>query len=125
MPDGDGVHRFSVGYLQFLHNGTSNVPWLRPWPRARGSHGGTRTVGIIGWPVSHSLSPAIHNAAFAAMGLDWVYVPLPGRIRLQLSSGARGLAPLGFAGANVTMPHKTEVADGRRYLPMTPADCTR
>ena len=40
-------------------------------------HGGTRTVGIIGWPVSHSLSPAIHNAAFAALDLDWTYVPLP------------------------------------------------
>ena len=39
--------------------------------------GSTRTVGIMGWPVSHSLSPAIHNAAFAALGLDWVYVPLP------------------------------------------------
>ena len=42
--------------------------------RVRGS---TRTVGVIGWPVEHSLSPAIHNAAFVALGLDWVYVPLP------------------------------------------------
>jgi Shikimate 5-dehydrogenase len=33
-------------------------------------------VGIIGWPVSHSVSPAIHNAAFAALDLDWTYVPL-------------------------------------------------
>ena len=41
--------------------------------------GGTHVVGIIGWPVSHSLSPAIHNAGFAAAGLDWVYLPLPVR----------------------------------------------
>ena len=34
-------------------------------------------VGLIGWPVEHSISPAMHNAAFAALGLDWVYVPLP------------------------------------------------
>jgi shikimate dehydrogenase len=33
-------------------------------------------VGVIGWPVAHSLSPAIHNAAFAALEMDWVYVPL-------------------------------------------------
>ncbi len=39
--------------------------------------GTTAVVGIIGHPVAHSLSPAIHNAAFAALGLDWVYVPLP------------------------------------------------
>lgn len=73
-------------------------------------HGGTRTVGIIGWPVSHSLSPAIHNAAFAALDLDWTYVPLPvapGEARAAVSA----LRTLGFAGVNVTMPHKTEVAD--------------
>jgi shikimate dehydrogenase len=73
-------------------------------------HGGTRTVGIIGWPVSHSLSPAIHNAAFAALDLDWTYVPLPvvpGEARAAVS----GLRTLGFAGANVTMPHKSEVAE--------------
>jgi shikimate dehydrogenase len=72
--------------------------------------GGTHVVGLIGWPVSHSLSPAIHNAAFAEAGLDWVYVPLP--VPPQwLHPALDGLAPLGFAGANVTMPHKTEAAD--------------
>jgi shikimate dehydrogenase len=71
--------------------------------------GTTRLVGVIGWPVEHSLSPAIHNAAFDVLGLDWVYVPLPvppGRVPEALA----GLAALGFAGANVTMPHKSEVA---------------
>jgi shikimate dehydrogenase len=71
--------------------------------------GSTRTVGIIGWPVSHSLSPAIHNAAFAALGLDWVYVPLPVH-PLQLLAALTGLGALRFAGANVTMPHKAAVA---------------
>ena len=39
--------------------------------------GATRVTGIIGWPVAHSLSPAMHNAAFAALGLDWTYVAFP------------------------------------------------
>jgi shikimate dehydrogenase len=75
-------------------------------PRLSGS---TRVVGVIGWPVARSLSPAIHNAAFLALGLDWVYVPLPvapGRVAQALE----GLVALGLAGANVTMPHKTEIA---------------
>ncbi len=70
--------------------------------------GSTRLVGLIGWPVSHSLSPRLHNAAYAALGLDWVYVPLstrPDRLRDAL----RGLVALGFAGANVTVPHKEAV----------------
>ena len=72
--------------------------------------GGTHVVGIIGWPVSHSLSPAIHNAGFAAADLDWVYLPLPVRPE-WLQPALIGLVPLGFAGANVTMPHKTEAAE--------------
>ena len=72
--------------------------------------GGTRVVGVIGWPVAHSLSPAIHNAAFAEAGLDWVYVPLPVEPK-GLREALAGLAPLGFDGVNVTMPHKTEAAD--------------
>lgn len=84
--------------------------------------GGTRLVGLIGWPVEHSLSPAMHNAAFAELGLNWCYVPLPvapGRLREAL----RGLVALGFAGANVTAPHKEavmahldEVAPGARAI---------
>ena len=77
--------------------------------------GRTRTVGVMGWPVEHSLSPTIHNAAFAALGLPWIYVPLPvppGRVGAALE----GLPALGFVGANVTMPHKTEVADRIEHL---------
>jgi shikimate dehydrogenase len=72
--------------------------------------GTTRVAGVIGWPVEHSLSPVIHNAAFAAADLDWVYVPLPVRPE-WLHPALVGLVPLGFAGANVTMPHKTEAAE--------------
>jgi shikimate dehydrogenase len=71
--------------------------------------GRTRLAGVIGWPVGGSLSPVIHNAAFAALGLDWAYVPLavpPGRV----AEAVAGLRALGFTGANVTMPHKTEAA---------------
>ncbi|MET1011203.1 MAG: shikimate dehydrogenase [Actinomycetota bacterium] len=75
-----------------------------------GIGGSTHVVGIVGWPVEHSLSPAIHNAAFAAAGLDWAYVPLPVPPE-GLSEALAGLASLGFRGVNVTMPHKTETAD--------------
>jgi shikimate dehydrogenase len=78
-------------------------------PTRAGIDGATRTVGIIGWPVRHSLSPTIHNAAFAALDLGWVFVPLPVRPGDAATSVA-GLLALGFAGANVTMPHKTDVA---------------
>jgi len=72
--------------------------------------GGTRLVGLIGKPVAGSLSPRMQNAAFAARGLDWTYVALevePDAVR----DAVRGLAALGFAGANVTMPHKTAVTE--------------
>lgn len=70
--------------------------------------GATRLVGIIGDPVTHSLSPAIHNAAFAALGLDFAYVPLlvPAD---RVGEAVAGLRALGFRGANVTMPHKAAV----------------
>ena len=71
--------------------------------------GETRLVGLLGDPVSHSLSPLLQNAAFAARGLDWAYVPLAVTAR-QLADAIRGLVALGFAGANVTSPHKLAVA---------------
>jgi shikimate dehydrogenase len=70
--------------------------------------GSTRLVGIIGWPVEHSLSPRMHNAAFAALGLDWAYVPLP-TAPDRLEEAVSGLAALGFAGASVTTPHKLSI----------------
>ena len=70
--------------------------------------GSTRLAGIIGWPVERSLSPRMHNAAFAALGLDWAYVALPTPPE-GLEKAVRGLVALGFAGANVTTPHKRAV----------------
>jgi shikimate dehydrogenase len=67
--------------------------------------GRTALVGLIGWPVEHSLSPAMQNAAFDALGLDWAYVPLPTTPE-SLAAAVAGLGALGFAGANVTAPHK-------------------
>ncbi|MFZ9627975.1 MAG: shikimate dehydrogenase [Ilumatobacteraceae bacterium] len=65
---------------------------------------------MIGSPVAHSLSPALHNAAFGALGLDWVYVAL------EVDEGDAGVAvdavqSLHLAGLSVTMPHKQAVAD--------------
>jgi shikimate dehydrogenase len=71
--------------------------------------GTTRLVGLIGDPVSGSLSPRMQNAALAARGLDWAYVPLPVSAE-HLEAAIRGLVALGFAGANVTAPHKEAVA---------------
>jgi shikimate dehydrogenase len=66
-------------------------------------------VALLGDPVSASLSPVMQNAAFAARGLDWTYVAL--RVAEDaLADALRGLVALGFAGANVTTPHKLAVA---------------
>jgi shikimate dehydrogenase len=63
-------------------------------------------LGVLGWPVAHSRSPAMHNAALAALGLDaWRYQALPVPPDL-LAETVRGLPGAGFAGANVTVPHK-------------------
>ena len=70
--------------------------------------GQTQLVGVIGWPTAHSLSPAMNNAAFSYMGLNWRYVPLPVR-REHLPDAIHGLAALGFRGINVTVPHKVDV----------------
>ena len=64
-------------------------------------------AGVMGWPVGHSRSPMIHNHLMAAYGLNGTYVPLAIRPD-QLGSALRGLAPLGFAGCNITIPHKEQ-----------------
>ena len=70
--------------------------------------GTTRVVAILGDPVEHSRSPAMHNAAFAKLGLDYVYVAL--RVApADLRSALLGVRALGFAGLNVTVPHKEQV----------------
>lgn len=68
----------------------------------------TRLVGLFGWPVSHSISPIMHNVAFAQKRMNWRYVPLPVHPD-RLADGVRGLSAMGFVGANVTVPHKQAV----------------
>jgi shikimate dehydrogenase len=70
--------------------------------------GHTKLVGLMAWPIGHTLSPAMHNAAFDALGLNWRYVPLPVRPE-RVEAAVRGLAALGFQGCNVTVPHKQAV----------------
>ncbi len=71
--------------------------------------GRTRLVGLLGHPVSDSLSPRMQNAAFAARGLDWAYVACNVTPE-ELETAVRGLVAGGFAGVNVTTPHKTAAA---------------
>lgn len=70
--------------------------------------GDTRLVGLVGWPVAHSLSPLIHNHAFSRLGLNFVYVALPVQ-PADLASVITALRHAGFAGANITIPHKQAV----------------
>ena len=70
----------------------------------------TRLVALLGHPVAHSLSPRMQNAAFAARALDWAYLACDVAPE-RLADAVRGLAALGFAGANVTAPHKLAVAE--------------
>jgi shikimate dehydrogenase len=71
----------------------------------------TQVVGVIGDPVRHSMSPVLHNAAFAALGLDWAYVAFP----VAASQGGSVVAAMktfGIDGLSVTMPHKEAAASG-------------
>ncbi len=70
---------------------------------------GTRLVALLGQPVAASLSPRMQNAAFAARSLDWAYVALD-VAPADFETAVRGLAAAGFAGANVTAPHKLAAA---------------
>ncbi len=75
-----------------------------------GPTGTTRLAGVIGDPVRHSLSPALHNAAFARLGLDWTYVAF----EVPAGGGADAVAAmrsLGIDGLSVTMPLKAEAAE--------------
>jgi shikimate dehydrogenase len=70
--------------------------------------GKTRICAIIGDPVEHSMSPAMHNAAFKKLGLDYIYVPFrvkPG----ELAAAVSGLRALNVVGFNVTIPHKVAI----------------
>jgi shikimate dehydrogenase len=72
--------------------------------------GGTRLVALVGKPVTGSLSPRMQNAAFAARALDWAYVALEVEPE-ALRKAVVGLVAGGYAGANVTIPHKQAVVE--------------
>ena len=76
---------------------------------------GTRLVGIVGNPVGHSLSPRLHNQAFAAAGLDYVYLKFPVEALDDFFEQAEALGIVGFS---VTIPHKVDVV--RRLRKLTP-----
>ena len=69
----------------------------------------TRIAAVIGDPVRHSLSPRLHNAGFAALGLDWCYVACP-VAKGQAAQAIEAMRTLGIEGLSVTMPHKKSVA---------------
>ncbi|NTW59336.1 MAG: shikimate dehydrogenase [Nitrospirae bacterium] len=70
--------------------------------------GKTSIFGIFGHPVEHSFSPGMHNAAFAAIGLDGCYVPFAVHPD-DLGNAVKAIVPLGFCGLNITIPHKEKV----------------
>jgi shikimate dehydrogenase len=72
--------------------------------------GATKLVALVGRPVAGSLSPRMQNAAFAARALDWAYVPLEIQPE-DLRAAVAGLVAGGYAGANVTIPHKQAVVE--------------
>ena len=72
--------------------------------------GHTRVVGVLGWPIEHSVSPPMHNAAFRALSLDWCYVPFP-VAPAHLPDAIHGIRALGIRGVNVTVPHKQAVLE--------------
>jgi shikimate dehydrogenase len=75
----------------------------------RVASGETRVAAVIGDPIRHSRSPAIHNAAFAAAGLDWVFVAFEVRAG-QGREAVKAVRSLGLGGMSVTMPHKQDAA---------------
>jgi shikimate dehydrogenase len=85
-------------------------------------NGRSALYGIIGWPVAHSLSPAMQNAAFASLKLDAVYVALPVE-PTAIEAALRGAHALGFLGLNVTVPYKQAAAASCSALDPVAAAC--
>ena len=70
--------------------------------------GKTQNLGVIGWPIAHSLSPVLQNAAIVKAGLDYNYTALPVAPE-KLAEAVTGLKALNYRGWNVTIPHKTNI----------------
>ncbi|WP_027338904.1 shikimate dehydrogenase [Halonatronum saccharophilum] len=67
-----------------------------------------KVTGLFGYPVEHSLSPAMHNAAFKELGLDYIYLPYEVEVD-NVKEAVCGIKGLGMSGVNVTIPHKEQV----------------
>lgn len=72
--------------------------------------GSTKLTGLLGSPVSHSLSPMMHNDSFRALGLDYVYLCFDVK-EDQLETAVKGLRTMGVRGFNLTMPDKNRIVD--------------
>lgn len=70
--------------------------------------GKTKIVGIFGYPIEHTFSPLMHNAAFSTLGLDYCYIPFEVRPK-DLKSAVEGIRTLNIRGVNITVPHKEAV----------------
>jgi shikimate dehydrogenase len=81
---------------------------LQDWKRV--IKGTTKLLGVIGYPIEHSLSPVMHNAAIAAMKQEYVYLPFPVRPE-DLQAAIAGFDAIGLVGFNVTIPHKQAILE--------------
>ena len=70
----------------------------------------TKLAALIGWPLGHSASAEMHNDAYAAMGLDAIYLPLPVEPQ-NAAEAVKAMETMGFMGCNVTIPHKVAVKE--------------
>jgi len=73
--------------------------------------GTTQLVGVIGWPIEHSLSPVMHNAVYDELGLNWAYIPMPVEDEVGLRRVVAAIRALPFVGFNITMPYKTAIIE--------------
>lgn len=71
-------------------------------------NGRTRVLGVVGYPIEHTFSPGMHNAAIAALGLSFIYIPLSVAPD-SLETAVRSIVSLGIVGINVTIPHKQRI----------------
>lgn len=97
--------------LWLLNKGNNRLGWKRGTERRtmnRQIRGTTKVCGLFGYPVEHSFSPALHNAAFSFLALDYVYVPFAVPPE-ELERAVRAIRALNLAGVNVTVPHKEKV----------------
>jgi len=74
-----------------------------------------KSIALFGYPVEHTLSPMIHNTVIESMGLPYVYVPFTVNPN-DLYEATRGICAMGFAGTNITIPHKSEVIKYLDYV---------